>query len=97
MVMWFPIVGRVFLLVGSVLTFVGVSMIFWITLVSMEVSRSINMFMRVRMGVVVRMNDISMLVFVGMGMRMRMHMGMLMLRKSFHLPLQGESSADQVI
>ena len=95
MVMWFPIVGRVFLFVGSVLTLVGMSKISWITLVSMEVSRSIKMFMRVRMGVVVRMNDISMFVFVGM--RMRMRMGMLMLRRPFHLPLQRESSTDQVI
>ena len=43
------------------------------------------------------MNDICMLVFVGMGIRMRMRVGMFVLMWLFPLPLQVESSTQQVI
>ena len=70
MVVQLAVMGRVLMFMGSMFTFMGMGMAPGVAFVCMGMSMGMKVFMIVQVAVLVGMNNISMLVFVGMRMRM---------------------------
>jgi hypothetical protein len=72
MVMQLSVMGRMLMLMGSVFTCMGMSMVSRVGRVRMRMSMCVKVFMIMQVAVLVGMNEVPMLMFVGMPMRMRM-------------------------
>lgn len=67
----FPVMLSMSMLMGSVFTFMGMIMFLWDTYVCMGMSMFVKMFVSVNVIVLMRVNEVSMLVFMSMGIDMR--------------------------